>query len=452
MKKIYLTVLMGLLMSLSVFASTDVTLTVADYQSTSFADQGVTVTASQGAGVTAPAYNNSYHDLRVYAGGTLTISANQMIEHISFEISAQGKKRLCSMTSNVGTVTVVGDPSFTVDWSGASSSVVITVGAKADYGTDGNSKAGQLAFTALTVTLNGEVIDPVDTTHIDTTGTGPVDPIVTPVYNGDTLSAEGSIVQQALQEYGEETVLIVKGYVTNIREAYSDTYHNVSFNMDNYAPVAPDPRTTMIAYRVYCASEQDAPKVGDLVWVKGKMRTYVSQTYQSVIAETQAGGSFGIIERGPDVLFTQDDFEGGVESSGGEVSYTRNGVTVYTDRGYGSDVNLSLRVYSGALFEITSQKEVMSKIRFTFDEHYDRDYSGGLSRVVIVNSKIWRVEHMQAQARITKIEVYFGGEENQAIDQVTNDPLPMTNKVIKDGQLLILRGNSTYTLTGQKIE
>lgn len=356
------------------------------------------------------------------------------------------------MTSNVGTVTVVGDPSFTVDWSGEASSVVITVGAKADYGTDGNSKAGQLDFTALTVTLNGEVIDPVDTTHIDTTGTGPVDPIVTPVYNGDTLSADGATIQNALQEYGEETVLIVKGYVTNIREAYSDTYHNVSFNMDNYAPVAPDPRTTMIAYRVYCAGEQDAPKVGDLVWVKGKMRTYVSQTYQSVIAETQAGGSFGIIERGPDVLFTQDDFEGGVESSGGEVSYTRNGVTVYTDRGYGSDVNLSLRVYSGALFEITSQKEVMSKIRFTFDEHYDRDYSGGLSRVVIVNSKIWRVEHMQSQARITKIEVYFGGEENQAIDQITNDPLPLTNKVIKDGQLFILRGNSTYTLTGQKIE
>ena len=38
------------------------------------------------------------------------------------------------------------------------------------------------------------------------------------------------------------------------------------------------------------------------------------------------------------------------------------------------------------------------------------------------------------------------------IDQITNDQSPITNKVIKDGHLLILRGDKTYTLTGQEVK
>ena len=40
----------------------------------------------------------------------------------------------------------------------------------------------------------------------------------------------------------------------------------------------------------------------------------------------------------------------------------------------------------------------------------------------------------------------------QAIDQITNDQLQITNKVIQDGQLLILRGSKTYTMTGQELK
>ena len=42
-------------------------------------------------------------------------------------------------------------------------------------------------------------------------------------------------------------------------------------------------------------------------------------------------------------------------------------------------------------------------------------------------------------------------KEMQDIDQITNDQSPMTNKVIRDGRILILRGDKTYTLTGQLI-
>ena len=38
-----------------------------------------------------------------------------------------------------------------------------------------------------------------------------------------------------------------------------------------------------------------------------------------------------------------------------------------------------------------------------------------------------------------------------ALDQITNDQSPITNKIIRDSQILILRGDRTYTLTGQEI-
>ena len=39
-----------------------------------------------------------------------------------------------------------------------------------------------------------------------------------------------------------------------------------------------------------------------------------------------------------------------------------------------------------------------------------------------------------------------------AIDQITNDQSPMTNKIIKDNQLFILRGDKTYTITGAEVK
>ena len=38
-----------------------------------------------------------------------------------------------------------------------------------------------------------------------------------------------------------------------------------------------------------------------------------------------------------------------------------------------------------------------------------------------------------------------------AIDQITNDKWEMTNKIIRDGNVLILRGDKTYTVTGQEV-
>ena len=131
----------------------EVTLTMSDFQATSFEAEGISVSTAKNAGSNEPVYNATGKDLRIYAKGSITISADQNITGISFVISNQGKKRLAPLTANVGSVAVAGDPDFTAEWTGSASSVTITVGDKADYGTDGNSKAGQLDFTAIVVTL-----------------------------------------------------------------------------------------------------------------------------------------------------------------------------------------------------------------------------------------------------------------------------------------------------------
>jgi len=152
----------------------DYTLTMSDYAATSFTSQdGVfTVATAQNTGASAPAYNTTALDLRVYANGSITITSTEAMTNISFVISTKGQYRLASLTSNVGSVAVTGTPDFTAVWSGDATSVTITVGAQADYGTDGNTKAGQLCFTAINITTNGEGGGTVDPEPTETAMTG----------------------------------------------------------------------------------------------------------------------------------------------------------------------------------------------------------------------------------------------------------------------------------------
>ena len=135
--------------------ATDVTLTMADYAATSFEAEGISVSTAKNTSSTTPAYNANGKDLRVYAKGSITLEASTNITSISFVISTQGKKRLAPLTANTGSVVVKGTPDFSAVWTGSAKSVTLTVGDKADYGTDGNTKAGQLCFTKIEVTLEG---------------------------------------------------------------------------------------------------------------------------------------------------------------------------------------------------------------------------------------------------------------------------------------------------------
>lgn len=105
---------------------------------------------------------NNPNDMRVYAGGTVTLFNLTGMSQVVFNISAQGLKRLATLTADSGTIAYDVD-NATVTWTATTpvKTVTFTVGDKADYGTE-NTKAGQLDFTSFDVVeaaAQGEIRD-----------------------------------------------------------------------------------------------------------------------------------------------------------------------------------------------------------------------------------------------------------------------------------------------------
>ena len=110
------------------------------------------VTSAKGTGGSNPSYVSGDKDIRLYAGNTITVkNRTAPVTRIVFNLSAQGLKRLAPITASTGTVTAQKAGDTTVEWTGSASEVTFTVGAKADYGSEGNTKAGQLDFTSISV-------------------------------------------------------------------------------------------------------------------------------------------------------------------------------------------------------------------------------------------------------------------------------------------------------------
>ncbi len=131
--------------------------------------QGVyTVKLEKQNGETTPAINADKNDARVYAEGTVTVSTTgSNMKSLVFAVSTKGKYRLADITSDTGSV-VVDNTAWTVTWTGDANAVTFTVGDNATYGTDGETKAGQLCFDNIVVTTDGDV-DPTPTPDPDPT-------------------------------------------------------------------------------------------------------------------------------------------------------------------------------------------------------------------------------------------------------------------------------------------
>lgn len=100
------------------------------------------------------------------------------------------------------------------------------------------------------------------------------------------LSVEGNNVI-----YNDSAVYTIQGYVTSIATAYSAQYNNVSFWMAD----SKDGGKVLQAYRAACASADEAPNVGDKVAVTGVLTKY------NTTPEFASGCTFEIIERAPAV-------------------------------------------------------------------------------------------------------------------------------------------------------
>ncbi len=153
----------------------------------------------------------------------------------------------------------------------------------------------------------------------------------------------------------------------------------------------------------------DVVNKGDKVTVTGNIQWFVNQNNEDDQKAEISGGVVVVVEPAPIdmnyVEFNSGDFEGkGVSGTGGEVSVTKNGVTVYTNAGFGS--SYSLRVYKNKEFKISADRRIV-QIAFTFD-NAQGDYSGGLDPEVCVEGTEWEVASMAAQGRFSKIAVTLG--------------------------------------------
>ena len=86
---------------------------------------------------------------------------------------------------------------------------------------------------------------------------------------------------------GVTDTVVVIGYVTEIKEAWSSQYKNLSFWMADSV----NGGLVFQAHRAACATAEDAPSVGDKVSVKGKLTTY-----KDTVPEMAAGCTFTILE------------------------------------------------------------------------------------------------------------------------------------------------------------
>ena len=195
----------------------------------------VTLTFAKNGGSTEPAYNKA-GDCRAYAKNTITATCSAgNLTKIVFTVSAQGKKRLTDLTPSEGTVTIADDHS-TITWEGNASEVVMTVGDKAVYGTDGSSKAGQICFTDFTATYSaaeaGAVATPVFSVEAGTQYnpfsveiTAEEDATIYYTLDGTEPTAESTEYTEAISfsEFGTTTtvkaIAVVEGEWSNIASA-----------------------------------------------------------------------------------------------------------------------------------------------------------------------------------------------------------------------------------------
>lgn len=246
----------------------DFTLTSAS----SVTKDGVTVTFAKGDGNNDPAwYDNG---LRLYASNTVTVASANPITAITFNWEKQGQKAFNTATASTGSYTHPTEPGQGT-WTGSATSVTFTLGA-----------TGQLQLNTFSVIVGeggGEG---------GQGGEGGEGGQVA----ADTLTC-AQAAEQALA--GKTDEVIIKGYVTEMVEEWS-SHKNVSFWMAD----TKGGTNTFEAYRVKCETAAEAPTVGALVWVKGKLTKYTKN--EVTIPETAAGGTFGILAKGEDVAPAQN--------------------------------------------------------------------------------------------------------------------------------------------------
>lgn len=144
----------------------------------------------------------------------------------------------------------------------------------------------------------------------------------------------------------------------------------------------------------------------------------------------------GVAPAPADVVFTGEDFLGqGTSNTGSAVSATKGGVTFSCDKGYSDDANKTLRCYKNGVITITSETEQIGMLKFKFYS----TYTGDLANEVVVNTKSWTYT-LTNQARIEKLEIYFGSYDTIPTPPVETPDTITVAKALEIGQALPDKG------------
>ena len=429
---------------------------------------GVTVTVSSGILGT---YNNEMH-YRIYKNQTLTVTSTVgNVTSVEFTCTANDDAKYgpgC-FTWSTGNYTYSGAKGT---WSGSASEVVFT------------ASSNQVRATQVVVTINGEggndnsgTGDGNSGNDNDTTGT-------VPPADGVITCAQAVEICKATGETATEETYTIRGYVTSIASAYNATYDNTSFWMAD----TQNGGNVFEAFRSKPLAEADKTvKVGDYVEVTGKLVNYKGDT-----PETDAGGTYTILVAGdggstekPEAKPLTDGYTKVTNISAlangdkvvlycdeyavGVAGFDGNKSGVMAETGWVEyvvelvDGGMKLKDETAGQYAALTEKNSFK---------YDKDGSvftvtenALLSSVLEADGKtylLYRNTNSQYGSPLCRMYVDKSGNAEYApfyvykvatstdVEDVTTVVVPV--KVLKNGQVLIMRGENVYNVAGVQVK
>lgn len=429
---------------------------------------GVTVTVSSGILGT---YNNEMH-YRIYKNQTLTVTSTVgNVTSVEFTCTANDDAKYgpgC-FTWSTGNYTYSGAKGT---WSGSASEVVFT------------ASSNQVRATQVVVTINGEgggdnsgTGDGNGGNDNDTTGT-------VPPADGVITCAQAVEICKVTGETATEETYTIRGYVTSIASAYNATYDNTSFWMAD----TQNGGNVFEAFRSKPLAEADKTvKVGDYVEVTGKLMNYKGNT-----PETDAGGTYTILVAGdggstekPEAKPLTDGYTKVTNISAlangdkvvlycdeyavGVAGFDGNKSGVMAETGWVEyvvelvDGGMKLKDETAGQYAALTEKNSFK---------YDKDGSvftvtenALLSSVLEADGKtylLYRNTNSQYGSPLCRMYVDKSGNAEYApfyvykvatstdVEDVTTVVVPV--KVLKNGQVLIMRGENVYNVAGVQVK
>ena len=219
-------------------------------------------------------YNSELH-YRIYKNQTLKITSTAgAITSVQFTCTANGDAKYGPGNFTASTGDYGHDGGAVGTWTGSATEITFS------------AATNQVRASQIVVAIDGDVIPGGGNgggNDNDSTGT-------VPPAEGVITCAQAVEICKATGETATTDTYTIRGYVTEIKEAYTDQYKNVSCWMADEKGGG----QVFLAFRVKPVNAADqAVKVNDYIEVKGNLVNYMGNT-----PETTAGGSMTIITVG----------------------------------------------------------------------------------------------------------------------------------------------------------